>query len=139
MERQTIVLERDIDAPPERVYRAFLTPADLFKWYYATEGWTTPYARIDERVGGEFHIGFRSPDGAMEFDYWGTYDVLEPSSRIVQTLGDGRKVETRFVTVDGNKTRVIWSFETEPTHSLEQQRQGWGGQLEHLATYLKSS
>ena len=138
MEKPSITLTRLIDAPRARVYAAFLAPDDLMKWYYATDGWTTPYARIDAKPGGEFHIGFRSPDSEHEFDFWGTYDVLTEPERIASTLGDGRKAEVLFAD-EGGKTRVTWTFEAEPTHTIEQQREGWGAQLAHLGEYLANN
>jgi uncharacterized protein YndB with AHSA1/START domain len=124
-----------VDASRERVYQAFLAPEDIMRWYYASEGWTTPYARIDAKVGGEFHIGFQSPDRKTDFDFYGTYDELVPNEKIAYTMGDGRKAEVLF-SDEGGKTRIDLTFALETTNTAELQRQGWGAQLVHLGEYL---
>ncbi len=132
----TIVIERVITAPRERVYKAFLDPEDLKAWSYATQGWTSPYAESDARPGGAFKIGFQSPDRKNDFDFGGTYDELVEPERIVYTIGDGRKVWITLVEEEG-KTRVILELTLETMNTAEQQREGWSGMLAHLAKHLE--
>jgi uncharacterized protein YndB with AHSA1/START domain len=104
-------------------------------WFYASEGWTTPFAETDVRPGGAFRIGFASPDGADDFVFEGVYnEILEPE-RLVFTLGDGRPVTVTFADQNG-KTRLDLRLTLETTYSEEQQREGWTAMLEHLAEYL---
>ncbi|HLF70981.1 MAG TPA: DUF1801 domain-containing protein [Dehalococcoidia bacterium] len=58
-----IVITRVYDAPRELVFKAWVEPEHLVRWYHASDDWTTPYAETDPRPGGAFRIGFASPDG----------------------------------------------------------------------------
>jgi uncharacterized protein YndB with AHSA1/START domain len=48
-------LHRTIPAPPERVYRAWLDP-DLMRRWFAPEGLEVTRADVDERVGGHYRV-----------------------------------------------------------------------------------
>lgn len=48
-------LRRTIAAPPDRVYRAWLDPALIARWFAPT-GLTVRRAEVDERVGGRVRI-----------------------------------------------------------------------------------
>src|SRR5215213_10179741 len=48
-------VRRTIAAPPERVYRAWLDPELMAKWF-APAGFTVRKAEVDERVGGRLSI-----------------------------------------------------------------------------------
>jgi uncharacterized protein YndB with AHSA1/START domain len=133
---QTILIERVISAPRERVYKAMLDPKDLVHWHHADESWTTPYAESDARNGGKFKIGFKSPDGKNDFDFEGVYNDLVEPERIVYTIGDGRPVTILLSEEDG-KTKVSLTLTLEGENSAEQQREGWGLMLKHLGEYLE--
>ena len=56
---------------------------------------------------------------------------------IEYTLG-GRQAKVEFhETPEGVKVRV--TFESEPTHSLEQQRDGWQAILSNFARYVEEN
>lgn len=135
MEAKTTTIVRLIDAPRARVYQAWLTPEDLMQWHFASEGWTTPSAKVDAHVGGKFNIRFQSPDPQVGFDFEGSFDELVESERIVYTIGDGRKVWVEFADEDG-KTKVTLTLTLETQHTEEQQREGWGAMVDHLGKYL---
>ena len=135
MENDTILITRVIDAPIARVYQAFLAPEDLVHWSHAGGGWVTPYARVDAKPGGEFHIGYSSGDGKQTFDFTGTYDELIPNEKIVYTIIDGRRVWIAFSDEDG-KTRVDLTLTLETENTAELQRKGWGEHLVNLEAYL---
>lgn len=78
-----IVLTRILDAPRERVWRAWTEPARLKRWW-APKDCTTPHCTVDLRPGGAFHYCIRMPDGQ---DVWGLgvyREVVEPE-RLVYT------------------------------------------------------
>jgi uncharacterized protein YndB with AHSA1/START domain len=58
-----LVLARIIDAPPEKVYKAWTDP-ELLKQWFAPLPYTTPVAELDVRPGGANLIVMRSPAGA---------------------------------------------------------------------------
>ena len=57
-----LTLTRLIDAPREKLYRAWTEPALLKQWF-APLPWTTPHAELDVRPGGASTVTMRSPDG----------------------------------------------------------------------------
>ncbi len=132
----TIVIERELEAPRALVFEAWSDPKHLVHWYYASEGWTTPFADVDLRVGGEFRIGFCDPDNKYDFVFGGTFTEVTPPSRIAYTMGDGRRVTVDFTAIGKNRTHVRLAFEAENTFPIELQRNGWGAQVAHLVEYL---
>lgn len=57
-----LVLTRIIDAPRDKVFKAWTEPELLTQWF-APLPWTTPHAELDLRPGGACLIVMRSPDG----------------------------------------------------------------------------
>jgi len=78
-----LVIERVFDAPRELVWKAWTEPEHFERWW-GPKGFTTPFCKIDLRVGGTFLYCMRSPEGK---DYWGTgvYREIVPRERIVCT------------------------------------------------------
>lgn len=61
-ESRELVLTRLIDAPREKVYRAWTEPALLQQWF-CPKPWTVASAELDVRPGGVSAIVMRSPEG----------------------------------------------------------------------------
>ncbi len=133
-----IEITRVFDAPLALVFKAWIEPGQLVRWFYASDGWTTPYAETDVRPGGAFRIGFASPDGKSDFDFEGVYDEVVEPERLVFTIGDGRPVTVTFVE-DKGKTKLTLTLALETTHSEDQQREGWTAMLVHLGEYLATA
>jgi uncharacterized protein YndB with AHSA1/START domain len=68
-----LVLERLLDAPRERVWKAWTTPEHLKRWW-APRPYETPEVEMDLRPGGAFYTRMTGPDG---FDEAGTGCFLE--------------------------------------------------------------
>ena len=80
---QELVIERIFDAPRELVFKAWTEPDRMMRWW-GPKDFTTPFCKIDLRVGGTFLYCMRSPEGK---DYWNTgiyREIVEPE-RIVCT------------------------------------------------------
>lgn len=78
-----IVLTRVFDAPRELVWKAWIEPERLKRWW-GPKGFTAPVYKIDLRVGGKYLYCMRSPEGQ---DFWGIgfyREIVEPE-RIVST------------------------------------------------------
>jgi len=78
-----LVLTRIIDAPPEKVYRAWTEP-ELLKQWFAPLPYTTSAVEIDVRAGGARMIVMRSPEG-VDMPNPGVYLEVVPNERIVAT------------------------------------------------------
>src|SRR5438552_14203729 len=82
-DEREVVITKLIDAPRELVFRAWVDPRHLSQWW-GPEGFTSPSCQVDARVGGEWRIVMRAPDG-MELSCGGVYlEFVEPE-RLVFT------------------------------------------------------
>lgn len=84
-----LVLEREVDVPPDLVWRAWTEPELLKKWF-VPRPWTLKEVEIDLRPGGAFRSVMRSPEGG-EFPNAGCVLEVVPKTRLVFTeaLGPG--------------------------------------------------
>ena len=57
---------------------------------------------------------------------------------ISYTMVDRRKAEIKFAR-DGNRTKIVESFEAENTNTAEMQRQGWQSILDNLKKYAEQA
>jgi uncharacterized protein YndB with AHSA1/START domain len=137
-EKTKIKVEATINAPVEKVWELWNGPQHIVRWNQASDDWHSPRAENDLRVGGRLFSRMEAKDGSFGFDFEAIYDEIEKFKRIVYTLGDGRKVELTFKTVD-NKTQVTEVFEAESENSPEVQRQGWQAILNSFKKYAETS
>lgn len=131
-----ITVETVVDAPVAEVWRAWTTPADILQWNTASEDWHTTQASVDLREGGSFSSRMEAKDGSFGFDFAGTYTRIVPGERIDCSLGE-RDLAVEFLP-EGNRTRVRETFDSEPTHSVEQQREGWQAILNNFARHVEA-
>ena len=76
-------LTRLIDAPPEKVFKAWTDP-ELLKQWFAPAPYATPVAELDVRPGGANFIVMRSPDG-QDLPNRGVYLEVVENRRLVFT------------------------------------------------------
>src|SRR3546814_4763 len=125
-----IIVETTVDAPIEDVWRAYTTPDDIKQWNAASDDWHTTAATVDLRPGGVFSSRMEAKDGSMGFDFAGTYTKIVKHEFIEYSFGD-RTAQVEFA--NGPKgVNVRVSFESESSHSIEEQRDGWQAILDNL-------
>src|SRR5438270_4134819 len=78
-----LVLTRDFDCTPDKLFRAWTEPELITQWF-TPPPFTTPKAECDVRAGGASVITMRGPDGS-EFPNRGLYLEVVPNKRIVFT------------------------------------------------------
>lgn len=78
-----LVLTRLIDAPREKVWRAWTEP-ELLKRWFAPKPYTTPVAELDVRPGGSAFIVMRGPDG-KDLPNHGVYLEVVRHERLVSS------------------------------------------------------
>lgn len=130
-----ITVETTVNAPIDAVWRAWTTPEDITQWNAAQDDWHTTRASVDLRVGGSFSSRMEAKDGSMGFDFEGTYSAVVHHQLIESALGD-RTLRVEFVPGPTGVT-VRETFDAEPTHSLDQQRQGWQAILDRFARHVE--
>lgn len=91
-ETYDMVVTRTIEAPRDRVWRAWSDPDQVMKWW-GPQGFTSPMCRMDFREGGATLVAMRSDQGWELVNSW-TYRSIEPMDRIEFVQG--------FVDADGN-------------------------------------
>jgi uncharacterized protein YndB with AHSA1/START domain len=69
-------VEREFDAPIERVWAAWTTPDDLRAWWGPT-GFTCPRAEVDLRPGGRIWVAMRAPAEWGGFEQYSAWDITE--------------------------------------------------------------
>ncbi len=133
-----VTVETTVNAPVEKVWKYWSEPQHITKWSNASEDWHTPFAENDLRTGGKFTSRMEAKDGSFGFDFGGVYDNVKEHELIEYTLGDGRKVIINFSS-DGNKTKVIETFEAEGTNPVEMQKSGWQSIMDNFKKYVESN
>ena len=133
-----LILTRIIDAPRERVFKAWTDP-DLLKQWFAPKPWTTPVVETDVRPGGSSLFVMRSPEG-QEFPNRGVYLEVVKNERLVFTDAYTKAWEpsekpfmTAVITFEeaGGKTKYTarvmhWNVADRETHEKMGFHQGWG-------------
>lgn len=133
-----ITVQTKIQAPIAIIWDLWTKPEHIIQWNAASEDWHTPYAENDLKVGGKFKSTMASKDGAMSFDFVGTYDVILDKKLIAYTIEDGRSVMVVFDELeDGFEVREY--FEPESVHPEELQYQGWLSILENFKRYVENN
>ena len=139
-----LVITRLIDAPPEKVFRAWTTPELLVQWF-TPKPWQTVRAEADVRPGGSSLIVMRGPDGT-EFPNRGVYLEVIPNEKLVFTdayTEAWKPSEKPFVTCiltfedEGGKTRytarvVHWTVADREAHEKMGFLEGWGKATDQL-------
>lgn len=145
-------LDREVDVPPELVWKAWTTPELLTQWF-APKPFETPHCEIDLRPGGIFRTVMRSPDGD-EFDGSGCYLEVVPNERLVWTsaLGPGYRpqpgempftaiIELQPTGSGGTHYRAIAlhaNADDTKTHAEMGFVDGWGAALDQLVALVKT-
>ena len=143
-----LVLTRLIDAPREKLYRAWTDP-ELLKQWFAPLPYTTPVAELDVRPGGANLIVMRGPDG-NDLPNRGVYLEVVENERLVFTdayTTAWEPSEKPFMTLiltfedEGGKTRYTarvrhWTVADREAHEKMGFHEGWGLCTDQLAALV---
>lgn len=145
-----LVLTRVIDAPREKLYRAWTEPA-LMKLWFAPLPWTTSLAETDVRPGGASLVVMRSPEG-KDFPNRGVYLEVVENERLVSTdaytsawVPSEKPFMTLVLTFEnaGAGTRYTaralhWTVADREAHEKMGFHEGWGKCTDQLAALVKT-
>ena len=143
-----LVLTRIIDAPPEKLFRAWTEP-ELLKQWFAPLPYTTPVAELDVRPGGSNLVVMRGPDG-IDMPNRGVYLEVVKNERLVLTDAYTKAWEPSpkpFMTViltferTGGKTKYTarvrhWTLADREAHEKMGFHEGWGICADQLAALV---
>ena len=138
-------ISRIVRVTPERAFAAWTDPERIRHWW-GPAGVTCPDARIDLRVGGEYGIANRFPDGRV---IWirGTFETVDPPHRLVYSWrldGEPHEGLTERVTVtfeprQGESTEIVVLHERIANAQLRRGHEaGWAGCLDRFITFVES-
>jgi uncharacterized protein YndB with AHSA1/START domain len=142
----TTVLEmsRAIRASREKVFTAWTNPAQLQKWFAVSEGYTTPIAEVDLKVGGRYRLGMKAPGDNPLLVVGGVYQEIVHPERLVFTWrwesGDPDEPET-LVTVEFQERDGVTDvmLKHELFHDVAQRDkhgEGWAGCFANLVRLI---
>lgn len=150
VEGRDLILTRDFDATPDKLFRAWTEPALITQWFTPAP-WTTSHAESDLRPGGASTVVMHGPDGA-EFTHRGVYLEVVPNQRLVftnaYTAGWEPSGETPRMTfilafddLGGGRTRYTarikhWSVADREAHEKMGFHDGWPLATEQLAALV---
>lgn len=129
-----ITVSTVVSAPIAEVWRAYNTPEDIKAWNAASPDWHTTASSVDLRVGGGFSSRMEAKDGSAGFDFAGEFTKVEPHKLIEYTFGD--RIGLVEFAVGANGVTITITFDSETTHTEEQQRAGWQSILDNFAKYV---
>lgn len=131
----TVAVEVGCDA--QRAWQAYISPAAIQAWNFASPAWCCPHAENDLRVGGAFSYRMEARDGSMGFDFAGTFTEIVPHRRLRYALGEHREVVVEFIDLPAGRTEVRQTFTPETTFPPEQQRAGWQAILDNYKAFVE--
>lgn len=134
---EKVTVQNTVNAPVEKVWTIFTTPADIMVWNTASDDWHTTKSENDLRPGGTFCSTMAAKDGSFSFDFGGVYDEVTTHKAIAYTMGDGRQARTTFEPV-GDTTKVTTVFDAESQNPVEMQRGGWQAILDNFKKYTEA-
>ncbi|HQR26198.1 MAG TPA: SRPBCC family protein [Nocardioides sp.] len=80
----SVLIRRDFDAPPDKVWRAMTEPEHLRRWL-GDASFPLTTCEMDVRVGGSYRWVFNQPDSPGAMGVRGTYEEVDRPHRIVST------------------------------------------------------
>lgn len=143
----TITMEREFDAPPALLFRAYSDP-DAMKAWYGPNGFTITVLSMDFRVGGLFRFFMHGPDGT-DYPNRMLYREIVSAERLVYRHGtdvdndpNAFEVVTTFKSIGAGRT-LLTKISTFPSVDARNAVMNFGAielgmqTFEKLAAYVK--
>ncbi len=157
---KVFTIARTFNAPRDLMFRVWTEPEHLMHWW-GPKGFKMKHAKMDLRPGGMYLYGIGAPDGS---DMWGKFifqEIVEPEKLVfITSFSDEKGGTTRHplspdwpleilseisFKAQGARTEVTVQWQAINATDVEvntfnsgfaSMRQGWGGTMDQLETYL---
>ncbi|CAN7308554.1 SRPBCC family protein [Rhizobium sp. LjRoot254] len=137
-----IVIEQYFDAPPSLVFKNWIEP-DLVSRWFAADTFKVTAATLDVRPGGAWRVDFRRDTGWTYFEF-GSFREIVPPSRLVFTLtqqdGENAGPETLVaVTLAEDGEGTLMTFRQsgfDDAARRDANAEGWGECIRKLGESL---
>jgi uncharacterized protein YndB with AHSA1/START domain len=135
-------LTRVYPVAPAKVWRAWTDPQALSRWFGPADTEAVTEARLDVRVGGAWHVRFRTADGE-EHGVSGVYQEVEPQRRLVfswawqSTPERVSRVTVQLRAVDGGTELDFRHDRFFDDQARANHARGWTGTFVKLAAWLE--
>jgi uncharacterized protein YndB with AHSA1/START domain len=140
-ENTTLEITRYLDAPPERVFDAWLKREEWQAWI-GPEGLNCDVPLLEPRIGGRYLITMRLP-GGVEIPVGGVFKTIDAPNTLVFTWGrDGDPSRQSLITItlraSGSGTELSLRQEGLPdVTSRDSHTTGWNSTLNKLGYFLR--
>lgn len=137
--RATVRVARQFDAPPERVFDAWLDPANAGRWLFATPEGQMVRVEIDPRVGGAYTFVDRR--NGEDIEHTGEYLEIERPRRLAFNFrvpkfsGEATRIVIEIV-ASGFGSQLVLVHEGVFPEFAQRTEQGWNDVLEGLSRAL---
>jgi uncharacterized protein YndB with AHSA1/START domain len=145
VKHDTIVVERNFQSSPRRVFAAWEDPKAHGRWYVPGDDWELAEYENDFRVGGRQMSRF-GPKGDPKYFSDGSYLDIVQDVRIVSagTMHEGKtRISTTLCTVElfaeGTGTRLILTDQSaffDGRETPSDRKSGWGQILDRLEAQM---
>jgi uncharacterized protein YndB with AHSA1/START domain len=129
-----IEITKQIEAPPERVFRALTDANELPRWFPSS-------ADSDPRTGGDYVLRFEFDDESQNHTHAGQYEDVTPGERVRYpwkgAFGETTVEFTLRPADGGTELRLFhsgWGDEAAEARAMHEQ--GWQVFLNNLAAYV---
>jgi uncharacterized protein YndB with AHSA1/START domain len=143
---RALEISRIVDAPRERVFKAWTDPEQIARWW-GPQGFTTTSLTMDLHPGGAYRACMRSPTGTLHCRQ-GVYQEIVPPERLVFTFawegatgdpGPQTVVTVTFAAQRGKTLITLHQATFETVAACDDHRGGWTSCLERFAEYLAAA
>jgi uncharacterized protein YndB with AHSA1/START domain len=136
-------LRQTIDAPRERVFKAWTDPELISRWFIPVDGWTAPRSDIavDPRPGGKWRASMVDESGTAAPVVFVFREIVEPE-RLVFTTGqpdqdpNDPNIPTATVTLTARDGKTEMRYDGIAWDPDQSEVGGWQTMFERMAAEL---
>ena len=144
VQKPSLTLKRHYAAPVEKVFRAWIDPEALKRWFGPSDEGKILVSETNPKVGGRYRIVMEMPSGEQH-RVGGVYREIVPNEKLIFTWAwESTPERESLVTVrlkkagDGTDMTLIHEqFFDEAAR--DRHEHGWTGTLERLGRYVSIS